>query len=328
MSTPADNTQGEPEEAVDLAALGRTVMPPQAADTSPEVSEVIAELPWWAARGLLYLIVLFVITALMWAGLSMVDVPVEARGALVPEGHVRPVQSAGAGVVQFVFVREGDRVERGQPLVQLDAAEGRARLNKLREEIAASREQLRRLQATGPVSEALEQQNRIARLEGERVSVETALRQTTLAAPASGLVTTLEVRGPGAVVQAGQTVATVAPSGTPLVVEARLHNKDIAFIEPGMTARLKFDAFPYQDYGTVEGKVTYVSPDAQEDKELGSFYKVNIAPERTSVVAKGRDIPLRPGLSVTADIITERKSVLSLILEPFRKLKGERGGAR
>jgi multidrug efflux pump subunit AcrA (membrane-fusion protein) len=314
----------ETQESVDLAALGRTwTPPPQQADTSPEVSDVIAGMPWWAARGLLYIVVGFVVAALVWASLGMVDVTIETRGTLVPEGYVRPVQTAGGGVVQHVFVREGDSVERGQPIIQLDAAESRTRLAKLREEIATSREQLRRLLTTGPVAETLEQQNRIARLESERASIETTLKQTTINAPTSGLVTTLNVRSPGTVVQAGQNLATIAPSGTPLVVEALVPNKDIAFIEQGLPVKLRFDAFPYQDYGTVQGRITYVSPDAQADGEAGSFYKVHIAPEQTAINARGRSIPLRPGLAVTADIITERKSILSFLLEPFRKLKGE-----
>ncbi|HEY0080767.1 MAG TPA: HlyD family efflux transporter periplasmic adaptor subunit [Pyrinomonadaceae bacterium] len=315
------------QDAVDLAALGRNwTPPPEAPDTSPEVSNVIAQMPWWAARGLVYIITSFVVAALLWASLSRVDVTVEARGAVVPEGYVRPVQAAGGGVVQHVFVREGERVERGQPVAQLDAAELRARLAKLREEIATSREQLRRLLSTGPVAQTLEQQNRIARLESERATIETSLRQTTILAPVSGLITTLEVRSPGAVVQAGQTLASIAPAAAPLLVETRVPNKDIALIETGLPVKLKFDAFPYQDYGTIEGRITYVSPDAETDEQANSFYKVNIAPEQSAIQAGNKNIPLRPGLAVTADIITERKSILSLLVEPFRKLKGEIAG--
>jgi multidrug efflux pump subunit AcrA (membrane-fusion protein) len=59
----------------------------------------------------------------LWAHFSTLDVTATARGQLVPEGSTRAAQAAGGGIVQFVFVREGDAVERGQPLVQLDAAE-------------------------------------------------------------------------------------------------------------------------------------------------------------------------------------------------------------
>jgi multidrug efflux pump subunit AcrA (membrane-fusion protein) len=262
----------EPQESVDLAALGRTYTPPAQFDTSAEVSDVIAKMPWWAARGLVYIIAGFIVVATIWASLSMIDVVAESRGALVPEGDVETVQAAGGGMVQNVFVREGEQVERGQALVQLVATE---------------------------------------------------MQPTTIAAPVSGQITTLEAGNAGMVLQAGQTVATIAPAGARLVAEVRVPNQDIAFIQKGLPAKLKVDAFPFQDYGTIEGTVIEVSPDAQFDKDLGSFYKVTIAPKQTEIAARGRNMPLRLGLTLTAEIVTERKSILSLILEPFRELKSE-----
>lgn len=314
-----------PEESIDLEDLGRTYKPPHDLDTSAEVSDVITKMPWWASRGLLYIIVSFLLVAVVWASLSMVDIVAESRGLLVPEGYVKLVQAPGAGVVQNVFVKEGDTVERGQPLVQLAAAEMRTRLGRLREELATSQTQLRQFMVNRPVAEALEQQNRIARLQSEISAAELALQHTTITAPVGGVVTMIGLRGSGEVLQPGQTVATVAPSGAHLVVEARVLNKDIAFIEKGLPVKLKFDAFPFQDYGVVEGIVIEVSPDAQADKDLGSFYKVMIAPRKTEIVAKDKKIALRPGLALTAEIVTERKSILSLILEPFRKLKSGAG---
>jgi multidrug efflux pump subunit AcrA (membrane-fusion protein) len=310
------------QESIDLAALGRSYTPPPQLDTSPEVSDVIARMPWWATQGLLYIIVAFIFAAFLWAALSMVDVVAESRGVLVPEGYVKPVQAVAGGSVQNVFVREGERVDLGQAIVQLDAREMRGRLGKLREELTTSESQLRQSMATRPVSESMEQQNRIARLQSDITTAELALQHTTITAPVSGLITTLNVRSVGTVLQPGQTIATIAPAGARLVVEAQVPNKDIAFIEKGLSAKLKFDAFPFQDYGAVEGTVLEVSPDAQLDKESQSFYKVTIAPGKTEIAAKNKIIPLRPGLALTAEIVTERKSILSLILEPFRKLKG------
>lgn len=327
MSSQGSAQSNEPQESIDLAALGRTYAPAQL-DTSPEVSDVIAKMPWWATRGLLYIIVGFVLVALVWASLSMVDIVAESRGTLVPEGYVKPVQAAGVGIVQSVLVREGEAVERGQALVQLDATELRTRLGKLREELATSQAELRQFMVSRPVADTLEQQNRIGRLQSEIVATELSLQHTTISAPVSGLITTLDVRSAGAVLQAGQTIATIAPTGARLLAEAHVPNKDIAFIEKGLPAKLKFDAFPFQDYGIVEGTVIEVAPDAQFDKESGSFYKVTIAPKQTEIVARGRNIPLRPGLTLTAEIITERKSILSLLFEPFRKLKGEVEGAK
>lgn len=310
------------QDSVDLAALGRAYQPPHELDTSPEVSDVIARLPWWAARSLLYIIVAFVLVGLVWASLSKVDVVAESRGSLVPEGYVKPVQAVGGGVVQNLFVREGEKVERGQAIIQLDATEMRSRLNKLREELTTSEAQLRQLMVSRPVTETLEQQNRLARLQSEIAAAELSLQHTTITAPVGGLITTLDVRNPGAVLQPGQAIATIFPSGARLLVEARLANKDVAFIERGLPVKLKFDAFPFQDYGTVAGSVIDVSSDARIDKE-GSYYLVTIAPQQTEITAKGKRLALRPGLAVTAEIVTERKSILNLLLEPFRQLKGE-----
>ena len=290
---------------------------------APEAEEVIARMPSWAARGLLYLILGFLFVALLWAWFGEIDVVVEARGALAPEGAVRPVQAAEGGAVLYVFVREGDRVRRGQPLVQLDATEARTRLGKLREEAIAASEQLRQLRASrGPVTETLEQESRVARLQSEVAAAELALKQRTISAPVDGLVTTLAARSPGLVLQSGAQIATIAPAGARLVAEARIANKDIAFVDRGLPAKVRLDAFPYQEYGALTGRVLDVSPDAVAGREAESFYKVTIALEQTSVTARGKSIPLRPGLALAADIVTERRRIASLLLEPFRQLKG------
>lgn len=311
-----DKIAVEPQ-TLDLAALGRR-WSPTAVQASPiQVSEVIGSLPWWVARGSLYLIAAFVLVALLWASLSHIDVVVEARGTMIPEGYVRPVQTQSGGAVQEVFAREGDAVTRGQPLVQLDGTQLRTRLTKLREELATSRDQLRQtLALQGPTATTLEHQNRLARLESEAESVEITLRQTTITAPTDGVLTTLEAASAGAVLQPGQTVATIAPAGTQLVIEAHVANKDMSSLETGLSARMKFDAFPWQDHGVVVGRVIAVAPDALTNKGQGSFYKVTILPELKGM----QKIKLRPGLTATAEIVTERRTVLSFILEPFRKL--------
>jgi HlyD family secretion protein len=120
--------------------------------------------------------------------------------------------------------------------------------------------------------------------------------------------------------QQGQTVATIAPGDVPLVIETLLADKDIAFVQKGLAAKLKFEAFPFQDYGVVEGTVIDISPDALS-KDGVNYYKVTIAPSKTSIATQEREVMLRPGLSVRAEIITERRTVLSLMLAPVRKLK-------
>ena len=306
---------------VDLEYTDQTWMPDNV-PTSPEVAEVIAKLPWWAARSLLYIIIAFILVAFAWASLVRVDLVAVANGTVVPQGNVKPIQPAGSGVVQSVFVKEGDRVKVGDALIQLDAAEMRTRLFKLRQELEMNQSKLRLMMVNQPINDTLEQRNRIARLQAEISAAETMLRHTTITSPANGVITTISVRGPGEVLQQGQTVAMIAPGDVPLVVEALLADKDIAFVQKGLMAKLKFEAFPFQDYGVVEGTVMDISPDAA-NKGGVNYYKVTIAPSKTWIATRGKDVMLRPGLSVRAEIVTERRTVLSLLLAPVRRFKSD-----
>jgi multidrug efflux pump subunit AcrA (membrane-fusion protein) len=65
-----------------------------------------------------------------------------------------------------------------------------------------------------------------------------------------------------------------------------------------------------------------ISPDAT-NKGGVNYYKVTIAPSKTWIATREKDFMLRPGLSVRAEIVTERRTVLSLLLEPARKFKSD-----
>src|SRR5262249_3743656 len=156
--------------------------------TSPEVAEVIENLPWWAVRSTLYVISAFILVGLVWMSFAKVDVVAVASGSIIPLGNIKSVQPASSGVVESVFVKEGDKVEVGDALIQLDATEMRTRVYKLRQELETSKSQLRLMMVNRPIGDTLEQQNRIARLQTEISEAERMLRHTTITSPASGIV--------------------------------------------------------------------------------------------------------------------------------------------
>jgi HlyD family secretion protein len=89
------------------------------------------------------------------------------------------------------------------------------------------------------------------------------LQQREIRSPIDGVLFQLPIEKPGAVVQPGQLVAQIAPQNVPLVLRADMPSQESGFLEVGMPVHIKFDAYPYQDYGIVAGQVTWISPNSK-----------------------------------------------------------------
>jgi HlyD family secretion protein len=155
-------------------------------------------------------------------------------------------------------------------------------------------------------------------------SAKAKLKQRFLYAPVDGVVSSLNIPNPGEVVQPGQTIAEMAPQNAPLVLSASLPNQEAGFVKIGMPAQVKLDAFPYQDYGMVTGKVLSISSDAKPDERLGAVYRVQVALDRSYVTANHQTIKLKAGQTASAEIIIRRRRIADIILDPIRQL--QKGG--
>jgi hemolysin D len=147
------------------------------------------------------------------------------------------------------------------------------------------------------------------------------LKQRFLYAPVDGTVSSLNIPNKGEVVQPGQTVAEVAPQNAPLVLSANLPNREAGLIKVGMPVRVKLDAFPYQDYGTIPGKVISMSSDAKPDEKLGNIYRVNVELDKHHVTANNRPVYFKAGQTGSADIILRRRRIADILFEPIRQLQ-------
>ncbi|MEW6374775.1 MAG: HlyD family type I secretion periplasmic adaptor subunit [Thermodesulfobacteriota bacterium] len=173
------------------------------------------------------------------------------------------------------------------------------------------------------LGEILEKERAITILEGEFIKASKRSQLEKLYSPVNGTVHGLATHTIGGVVTSAQPIVTIVPEGTPLVVEAMALNKDIGFIQSGQKAELKLDTFPFQKYGTIEAELFYVSPDAQEDQKIGLVYKIKLRPKRFMIRVKEKDIPLTPGMAVTAEIKTGERRVIEFFISPFIKYVDE-----
>ncbi|WP_233873954.1 HlyD family type I secretion periplasmic adaptor subunit [Paraburkholderia adhaesiva] len=144
----------------------------------------------------------------------------------------------------------------------------------------------------------------------------------SLTAPVAGTVQQLAVHTLGGVVTTAQTLMEVVPDDA-LEVEARLQNRDVGFVEVGQRVAVKIEAFPYTRYGYLDGTVVEVSNDAVQDKKLGLTFPVRIRLNTNRIRVDNRWITLTPGMAVTADIRTGRRSVIGYFLDPLMQTARE-----
>ena len=164
-------------------------------------------------------------------------------------------------------------------------------------------------------------QTKIAETKNQLASATSRLEKTALRSPVAGTVLAFNVSNTGKVVQPGETVAEIAPSKAQLVLSAALPDREAGFVEIGMPAQVKFDAYSYQDYGTIPGKIISVSTDAKTDETLGAIYRVKIELERDYVTEDLKKVLFKPGQTATADIVIRQQRIIDVLLEPIKKLK-------
>ncbi|KPF73015.1 hypothetical protein IP88_09790 [alpha proteobacterium AAP81b] len=144
-----------------------------------------------------------------------------------------------------------------------------------------------------------------------------------LVAPVAGRITNLAA-GPGRFVDARLPLLAIVPEGAALHAELLAPSRAAGFVRPGQTVRLLYDAFPYQRFGSFEGRIetvgrTVVSP---ADLDPGLDIREPVFRIRTRLVAQtvraeGETIPLQPGMTLRASIVLERRSFVDWLLAPL-----------
>jgi HlyD family secretion protein len=233
--------------------------------------------------------------------------------------------SADGAVARFDYLEAQDRLIQAQDQVA-----------SLQREIEAQREAIRQAEnayqvaqrtvenlATQRQSDVLTQLNRrqeeLANVEGQ---LEIATRQRDrelIRAPIDGRIYNIQATLGAGTVEPGQELLSILPEGENLVLSVKVLNRDIGFIEEGMRAKVKLASFPFQEFGTIDGVVTQISPNATMDENLGLVYTATIELGRTTVPVRGEDVELVPGMVATADIVTRQRSILTFLLEPITR---------
>lgn len=164
----------------------------------------------------------------------------------------------------------------------------------------------------------VENQKRIAEIEGQLSQAEVTLQYQELRAPIDGVVFDLQAKGPGFVANTSEPILKIVPSEG-LTAEVFITNQDIGFVEEGMKVDVRIDSFPFSEFGDVKGTVTRIGSDALPPNEIYQYYRfpTSIQLDTQFIEVNGREIPLQSGMSVTANIITRDRTVMSIFTDLF-----------
>ena len=188
------------------------------------------------------------------------------------------------------------------------------------------------------LAKAEEKQNELTQ---DLVKAQQKSTATQMRAPIDGVVEELAVHTVGGVVTPAERLMIIVPDNQRLVVEAQLANRDVGFVHPGQDVSVKIETFSFTRYGLIHGKVIDVSRDAvaaadrQADESGGAqnapaapqpnspTYLARISLDKSTMVVDGRTRTLLPGMAVTAEVRTGRRTIIDFLLSPLAKKGAE-----
>lgn len=166
----------------------------------------------------------------------------------------------------------------------------------------------------------------------------------TLRAPLSGVVQGSSITTVGQVVTPSEELMRIVPDGSALEIEAYLQNRDVGFVRDGQEATIKIESLPFTRYGIVTGTVLRVAsdaipePDAQQvegnpakaqksngftggaQRTQNLVFPLLVRPDKTSLMADGRDVALAPGMAVSVEVKTGRRRILEYLFSPVAEV--------
>src|SRR3954454_11186205 len=162
-------------------------------------------------------------------------------------------------------------------------------------------------------------------------------RKIVISAPYDGVVTAVQAEK-GSSAQANIPLMSVVPAGSDLQASLYGSSRAIGFVKPGQKVSIRYQAFPYQKFGSYAGTVVSVSKSAINPAELPqqlaglytpaeSLFRINIKLDRQTATTYGEAAPLQAGMQLEPDVIPDRRRPIAKATEPLMALSGNSTGA-
>lgn len=159
-----------------------------------------------------------------------------------------------------------------------------------------------------------------------------AKRRVVITAPSTGTATAV-IASVGQAVDTERPMVSIVPNGATLYAELFAPSRAIGFVKPGDKVRLRYQAYPYQKFGTQLGRVDSISRTALSKPELSAaaaggagnsevLYRIRVELASQTIKARGMAQPLQPGMQLDADLMGESQHLYEWVLDPLYSIAG------
>lgn len=247
-------------------------------------------------------------------GVSQLQVEGKKNALLAAENAIRVAQS------RLGELTARQSLESGQAKAQLETsgqelAKLRLQYEAATREAANAEDKLRlQLQTARLISEAA------ARIRFENIDKDNFL---LIVAPVDGIITDVTATQLGDKIQANTPLGGIAPKNARPILKTDIAEYDRAFLREGLPVKLKFNAFPYQRYGLINGTLEYISPATKPAPQTKQpVYEGRVTLERDHYLVADTKYPLRYGMTATVEVVVRERRLIDLALDPFRQIGG------
>ncbi len=262
------------------------------------------------------------------------DVPPD-MAARVPDIVASETTLLGARQEDFAQKKAGAQKVLDQAQRELDILEKMAAMEVAPEiEVTAARKQ--KSEAENRLNDVITQMDldrantysetlgKLTSLKQQLKMAEDQLNRTVLVAPMKGVVNKLSITTIGGVVRPGEEILQIIPLGDELFIEARVKPEDIAQVRKDQDATIKLTAYDYTIYGTLQGKVDFISADTFKDERSRNpdgdpHYRVTVRVDLSQLTERQRNLEIRPGMLADVELQTGGKTILTYLTKPLYK---------
>lgn len=175
------------------------------------------------------------------------------------------------------------------------------------------------------VSSELDQQEheltrRLAEIDSNMAASQEKLSYHEIKAPLDGVIFDLQKKAVGTVVTPKDKLCDIIP-GEDLVAEVFLTNKDIGFVREGLPAIIRFDTFPFREFGEIKGHIIYLAADSLPPNDEYKFqrFPAKISLDRQFLMHNGEKLRLKSGMAASINIQIRSRTLLSILTDEFSK---------